>query len=75
MIRISELPGLGEVKVGRFWINCKFNRMCTRPPYNQLLINPVLKADYRTHHGGMRKQQPSLNERYHNMKPCTIKSC
>ena len=44
----AELPDLGEINVGKFWDNCKSRRRCGRPPYDQLLINPVLKADYRT---------------------------
>ena len=41
----AELPGGG--KLGLFWNNCKHNRMCGRPPYDRLLDNPVLRADYR----------------------------
>ena len=34
--------------VGRFWNGCKDRRLCGRPPYDRLLVNPVLRADYRT---------------------------
>ena len=45
----AELPGLGEVNVGMFWDDCKCKRRCGRKPYNRLLVNPVLRADYRSH--------------------------
>ena len=41
----TKLPG--GVRLGRFWAGCKFNRRCGRPPYDQLLVNPVLKTNYR----------------------------
>ncbi len=50
----AELPGLGDVRVGLFWVRCKTERRCGRPPYDRLLNNPVLRADYRTRHGGTR---------------------
>ena len=40
----TELPG--GSKLGRFWTNCKSLRWCGRPPYNRLLANLFLKADY-----------------------------
>ena len=39
---------LGGGKVWSFWMSCKSWRRCARPPYDQLLSNPVLRADYRT---------------------------
>ena len=36
----------GGAMVGRFWTECKRDKRCTRPPYDELLTNPVLKADY-----------------------------
>ena len=41
----TGLPGGG--KLGWFWGNCKNERKCGRSPYDRLLTNPVLKADYR----------------------------
>ena len=38
----------GGAKLGIFWKNCKCKQRCSEVPYNRLLINPVLKADYRT---------------------------
>ena len=40
------LPGGG--RLGVFWDNCKHRRTCERPPYDRLLTNPVLRADYRS---------------------------
>ena len=37
----------GETKLGTFWRNCKCERRCGKPPYDRLLTNPVLRADYR----------------------------
>ena len=51
----AELPGLGEVKIGMFWNDCKTGRRCGRPPYDRLLTNPILRADYRCHNSGTRK--------------------
>lgn len=42
----AKLPGGG--KLGKFWHNCKSRGRCVRPPYDRLLSNPVLRADYRT---------------------------
>ena len=41
----EQLPG--GTKLGIFWMGCKNNRRCGRPPYDRLLTNPVLRADYR----------------------------
>ena len=41
----TELPGGG--KRGWFWTECKKWRRCEVLPYDRLLSNPVLKADYR----------------------------
>ena len=41
----AKLPGGG--KIGYFWAHCKSERKCGRPPYDRLLTNPVLRADYR----------------------------
>ena len=43
----TELPGGG--RLGNFWDNCKSKRRCEGIPYNQLLVNPVLRDDYRPH--------------------------
>ena len=43
---VTKLPG--GSKLGRFWDNCKSERKCRRPPYDRLLVNPVLRADYLT---------------------------
>ena len=37
----------GGTKLGPFWSDCKRKKRCTRPPYDRLLANPVLRADYR----------------------------
>ena len=41
----ARLPG-GGPKVGKFWTNCKTRKKCGRSPYDRLLTNPVLRADY-----------------------------
>ena len=41
----TALPSGG--KVGGFCSNCKHDRRSGRPPYDRLLTNPVLRADYR----------------------------
>ena len=33
-------------RLGPFWAHCKSENKCMRAPYDQLLTNPVLKADY-----------------------------
>ena len=38
----------GGIRLGKFWINCKSQKRCAKPPYDRLLTNPVLRADYRT---------------------------
>ena len=38
------LPGGG--KLGEFWKKCKSEKRCERTPYDRLLTNPLLKADY-----------------------------
>ena len=38
----------GGATLGQFWANCKYAKRCTRSPYDRLLTNPVLRADYRT---------------------------
>ena len=58
----TRLPGGGPM-VGPFWDKCRSQRKCTRPPYDRLLSNPVLKADYHVTDSDMGEQQPSLNER------------
>ena len=50
----AELPGLGKVNVGAFWHDCKCKGMFRRPPYDRLLGNPVLRADYCTHRTAVR---------------------
>ena len=42
----TELPD--GTKLGLFWMDCKHKSKCGRPPYDRLLTNPVLRADYRT---------------------------
>ena len=42
----TELPD--GCKLESFWKECKSRRKCERPPYDRLLINPVLRADYCT---------------------------
>ena len=39
----------GGSRLGKFWTICKSRKRCARSPYDQLLTNPVLRADYRTH--------------------------
>ena len=55
----TELPG--GSRLGLFWMDCKDRRLCGRPPYDRLLTNPVLRADYRAGnvriHRGTREQQ------------------
>ena len=41
----TKLPDVS--KLGRFWADCKSLRRCGRPPYDRLLTNPFLRADYR----------------------------
>ena len=48
------LPGGG--KLGLFWRNCKRWMKCGRPPYDRLLTNPVLRADYRAHLSSTRER-------------------
>ena len=37
----------GGIRLGIFWNNCKHRKRCARSPYDRLLVNPVLKVDYR----------------------------
>ena len=37
----------GGSRLGQFWRHCKHHRRCTRSPYDRLLTNPILRADYR----------------------------
>ena len=37
----------GGARLGMFWSGCKTKKRCTAPPYNRLLTNSVLRADYR----------------------------
>ena len=37
----------GGTKLGPFWRSCKRRKNCKKVPYDKLLTNPVLKADYR----------------------------
>ncbi len=39
----------GVTRLGMFWNCCQTTKRCTKPPYDRLLTNPVLKADYRSH--------------------------
>ena len=55
----TPLPGGG--KLGQFWDNCKRLMRCGRSPYDRLLSNSVLRADYRCHGIGTRRQQANLN--------------
>ena len=43
----TPLPGGGTL--GWFWEGCKRGSRCGRPPYDRLLANRVLRADYRAH--------------------------
>ena len=36
----------GGVKLGWFWSDCKHNKRGAKTPYDRLLTNPVLRADY-----------------------------
>ena len=71
----AELPGLGEVNVGKFWINCKSRRRCGRPPYDRLLTNPVLRADYRTRLRGTsdRQSHPMSRFKPHGPNPSALR--
>ena len=42
----ADLPGGSNT--GNFWHDCKMLKRCGRPPYDRLLANPILRADYRT---------------------------
>ena len=42
----ARLPGERPV-LWRFWMDCKSKRRCGRAPYDRLLSNPMLRADYR----------------------------
>ena len=46
----------GGARLGMFWSDCKNRKGCKlmRYPYNQLLTNPVLKADYHNTRSGTR---------------------
>ena len=57
----TELPGGG--KLGRFWTHCKSLRRCRQSPYDQLLDNSLLKADYRGITNGTRERRSNHNER------------
>ena len=37
----------GGPKLGTFWAHCKSGRRCVKFPYDRLLTNSVLRADYR----------------------------
>ena len=37
----------GGTQLGTFWSNCKLRKTCVQPPYRRLLINTVLRMDYR----------------------------
>ena len=50
----------GGARLGTFWAHCKSKKKCTKPRYDWLLTNPVLRADYRTH--------PARHERYRQHK-------
>ena len=39
----------GGTKLGKIWENCKSRKRCVKPPYDRLLTNLVLRADYRSH--------------------------
>ena len=54
---MTQLPGGGEFKVGKFWDNCKRERRCSGPAYAQLLGNAVLGADYRGPTAGVRHER------------------
>ena len=41
----TDLPGGG--KLGCFWSECKCRKRCENFPYERLLTNSVLRADYR----------------------------
>ena len=41
----TRLSGVGPL-VGRFWVECKVEWKCIKAPYDRLLTNPVLRADY-----------------------------
>ena len=45
----------GGARIGRFWNKCKRDKRCTRPPYDELLTNRVLRADYRCSFRGTRE--------------------
>ena len=36
----------GGARLGMFWNNCKSRMRCSKVPYDRLLANPVLRADY-----------------------------
>ena len=42
----TELPG--GSRLGNFWAKCKHLRKCVNSPYDRLLDNPLLRADYHT---------------------------
>ena len=45
-----RMPGAGGgLRVGPFWDHCKYESRCRRSPYDRLLNNPVLRADYPGH--------------------------
>ena len=51
--RVSEKACLGGgARIGGFWHNSKRRHRCTRAPYDRLLCNAVLRADYRCAHSG-----------------------
>ena len=37
----------GGTRIGNFWDHCKSRKKCMKAPYNHLLVNPVLRTDYR----------------------------
>ena len=46
----------GGSKLGIFWSNCKSRKRCSQSPYDRLLSNPVLRADYRCLTSATREQ-------------------
>ena len=50
-----RLSGGGPM-VGWFWVSCNIRRKCDNPPYDRLLTNSVLRADYSKHSAARQMQ-------------------
>ena len=50
----------GGSRLGNFWDHCKSERRCSKPPYDRLLTNPVLRADYHSPRSVTKSSRPLM---------------